>query len=249
VRIHTRPFFSVDQVFGCFAADESDFQVGWMDLTGRTLRGVYHCAVPVARQSLRVHAPVEWDFPAIKLFNRPLVRLLNAVRFRQQRSTDGHVTHVANFHFQVDLLKHWNRFYGRRGFQEYQFSMPAQAGRTLVAEFLLSCRQAGLAPFFAVLKRFGAQPRAGLLSFPHEGYTLMADFEQRPDNQSFFRAFTERVIEAGGRIYLAKDSYLEADQLPRAYPQLEAWRAIVRRHDPRARIQSDLARRLKMKPW
>ena len=248
VRIGTEPFHTIEDMVQRFEEDRSDFQVGWMDLTGRALRGIYYRASAVAAEAQEIRRPIEWDFPTVKLFNRPLVRGLNAARFWRQRRVDE-VTHVANFHFQVDALKHWNRFYGPRGFQEYQFAAPAPVFTRMLASFFAGIRRHRLSPFFAVAKRFGPQARAGLLSFPQPGYTFMADFESRPDNRAFFTPFTELVLEAGGRIYLAKDSYLTADQFERMYPYLNEWRQIVRRYDSKGRIQSDLSLRLRMKPW
>ena len=53
-----------------------------------------------------------------------------------------------------------------------------------------------------------------------------------------------RVLDAGGRIYLGKDAFLEAASLPAMYPRLDEWRAIKADVDPGGLLTSDLARRL-----
>jgi decaprenylphospho-beta-D-ribofuranose 2-oxidase len=54
------------------------------------------------------------------------------------------------------------------------------------------------------------------------------------------------VVEAGGRVYLAKDSRLAPDLLPRMYPELDRFRELRARVDPSGVLQSDLARRLEI---
>jgi decaprenylphospho-beta-D-ribofuranose 2-oxidase len=185
---------------------------------------------------------------AAKLFSGPAVRLLNAVRYRKDVHVD-HVTHVMNVLYPVDALKHWNRFYGSRGFQEYQFVVPPEHGAAAMDEFVEGCRRFKLAPFFAVIKRFGTHERQGTLSFPMPGYTLTSDFEANPANDAFFAWHTGRVREMGGRLYLAKDSAMTPAQFEGMYARIAEWREVVRRLDPGNRFTSDLAARLGIKPW
>jgi decaprenylphospho-beta-D-ribofuranose 2-oxidase len=176
------------------------------------------------------------------------VKIVNALRFAIEKNTNK-TTDYRNFHYPVDALKHWNRLYGSRGFQEYQFLVPADHIKTAYNEFVRSCKKFSLMPFFTIVKKFGTVPREGLLSFPKAGFTMMADFDTRPENQKLFTYFTELLLELEGRIYLAKDSYLTRDQFEKMEPNIEKWRDIVMRYDPQNHVKSDLSVRLGMKPW
>ena len=77
------------------------------------------------------------------------------------------------------------------------------------------------------------------------GWTLAADVPAAvPGLMETLDELDQLVADAGGRLYLAKDSRQSATMFASSYPELEAWRRERDQLDPRHVFESDLSRRL-----
>ncbi len=177
------------------------------------------------------------------LISRPTVRAFNEMWFRKApRDRADELQTIAAFFHPLDGVAGWNKLYGRRGFVQYQFVVPDRS-EAVMPEILELIARAGHPSFLAVLKRFGPG-NDGLLSFPVEGWTLALDMPTSPGLRRLFAELDRRVSEAGGRIYLAKDSRMGPEELRAMYPRLDDFRRVRNRVDPDGVLQSDLSRRL-----
>ena len=65
-----------------------------------------------------------------------------------------------------------------------------------------------------------------------------------PSTVALLRRLDAMVLDAGGRVYLGKDSYLDAATFRAMYPRIETWLAIKAKYDPEGLFTSNLARRV-----
>ncbi|GAB3453464.1 FAD-binding oxidoreductase [Streptomonospora sediminis] len=237
------------------------YSVCWIDLLARGAavgRGILTRArharlgelAPAQRRDPLAYAPrtaaTAPRYVPPRLLNAWSVRAFNAAyHARAPRRERGRIRGLAPFFHPLDAVGGWNRLYGPRGLVQYQFAVPFGAEdelRRIAAELAA----AGAPSFLTVLKRLGPGTPAPL-SFPMPGWTLALDLPaELAGLAGLLRRLDERVLAAGGRIYLAKDGRAAPGAVHAMYPRLAEWRAVRARVDPEGVLTSDLARRLEL---
>jgi len=213
-----------------------EYSVAWIDCLARGRqagRGVFIVGDHARYGRLEVDGRSRLQVPLtppVSLINNLSLRAFNAAYWRAHpgRRTAARVGY-APFFYPLDRLLHWNRIYGRRGFQQYQCVLPDAVAEVALRELLDAIAVSGQGSFLAVLKRCGAIASPGLLSFPLPGASLALDFPQQADLERLFARLDAIVHEAGGRLYPAKDAHMSADDFRRAYP---AWERLEALRDP-----------------
>ena len=240
---------------------DATYSVAWIDCVSRgnalgrgiLLAGEHADAgdlpegTPPFSRKPRFTIGVPLSLPSFTL-NPWTVKAFNALyygRIRQQ-VTESFAT-VHSFFYPLDGIRQWNRIYGRRGFVQYQFVIPEEAGLQPLRSIVKEIASAGTGSFLAVLKAFG-RGNDNDLSFPMAGWTLALDF---PASNAVFRLLDRldsRVLDAGGRLYLTKDSRMKPETMRRGYPELDRFLSLKSSIDPASRLRSMQSTRLGVTP-
>ncbi len=239
-----------DEHIALLDGSEATYTVGWIDATasGASLgRGILEEAetgsglVPPAKRGKRV--PI--DAPAFAL-SPSFVRTFNAAYWRKVPVRGRTVVKpIEDFFFPLDKLHDWNRLYGKSGFYQFQCVVPLEAVGEL-RNILEAVAKSSMASPLAVLKRMGPGA-AGMMSFPMEGYTLAVDLHAAHRPAPLIERLEAMARDAGGRIYLAKDSLASSATVKAMYPAWREWSDVVAKHDPDQTMLTDLVRRLQLR--
>lgn len=152
---------------------------------------------------------IPFDFPPFAL-NRYSVTVFNHLYYQINRLKSGDtITDWDSYFYPLDSLNNWNRIYGRKGFTQFQCVLPENDSKQGIEKLLLTISDSRMPSFLAVLKQFGDQD--SYFSFPMAGYTLALDFPMNDQTEPLMKKLHQITLDYGGRIYLAKDAHLTAE--------------------------------------
>jgi len=167
-----------------------------------------------------------------------MVRTFNWLNYMKHgaRTRTG-IVHPETFFYPLDVVRNWNRLYGKRGFTQYQCVLPGSDDHAPHHRLLQTLRAHRAAVFLCVIKDCGAAGK-GMISFPRPGISYALDIPIDDSIQTLVDALNEVVIAEGGRVYLAKDAFTRAEHFRAMDPRIEAWSAVRRAWDPHGTLRS-----------
>jgi FAD/FMN-containing dehydrogenase len=207
-----------------------EFSVAWIDALaqgGDIGRGIFMRANHASQgpasgdAGAKPKLAVPFDLPAATL-NRHSVGLFNAL-YRSRASSQWKKSRepYGKYLFPLDGIRHWNRMYGKPGFVQHQSVVPRADASARLTEMLAAIAERGEASFLTVLKVFGDQPPAGMLSFARPGVTLALDLPMRGQATLDLLERLDAVVrDAGGAIYPAKDARMSPQTFRASFPNL-----------------------------
>lgn len=221
-----------------------DYQVAWLDLLNK----------PRALLSLATHvAPTRHEFidrspkhrhtlPTLPLrfVNHYLMKQFNRIYY-QQANTNIQRLPLWRFNNPLDQINHWNRLYGKNGLLQFQAVFDEMNASTTLDALITIIKSHRATPTLAVLKYF-TETGIGLLSFTKPGFTVAIDFIHNQQARHAITAMNQLIATLPGKIYLAKDLFLNNQQFTTMYPQHKAFCALLAKHN--SPMGSDLSKRL-----
>jgi FAD/FMN-containing dehydrogenase len=239
-------------------AESADYMVSWVDGFGNG-RGVFEAAWHVHSDDLASLDPA-LQFAQPRTLShlaqrqlkfalaRPFARALAAARYGASRLRGGSsYKTLAEYHFPLDAWTNWETIYRPGALLQLQMALPAAAAKGVFAGWLARAQAERMEPTLVVLKRH--RPDQATLPYLLDGYSLALDFRVGSWNQgaltAMLRTMMAEGLEAGGRLYFAKDALATADMAERSLgaSAVEKFREFLNRRDPHRRLQSALGHR------
>jgi len=255
LRAESRAYPDIDGLVDALreSSTRSPYTMTWSDSTARgdalgrgvLITGDWVEAADAPREPPRWRPPIEMplDLPS-GLIGPWSIPTMNAAYFHVHRRSRVSIQGPRAFFHPLDVIGHWNRAYGRRGFVQYQCVVPIDRDPGIVRRLFEILVRKGGGSFVSVVKDFGAEGR-GLLSFPRPGITISLDLPMRgAKTQTLVDRMNDEVAAAGGRIYLAKDALTRPEHFRAMEPRLALFNEVRRKWDPEARLKSALSVRL-----
>ncbi|MBI8989833.1 FAD-binding oxidoreductase [Corynebacterium meridianum] len=212
-----------------------------------TLAQLEELAPKLAKDPLKFNAPqlvtVPDIFPSFTM-NKLSMIAVGELWWLKSGTYRNQVQNLTQFYQPLDLIGEWNRGYGPKGFLQYQFVVPREAVEPF-KDIIRDIQSSGHYSALNVFKLFGEGNRAPL-SYPMPGWNVCVDFPIKPGLGHFLDELDRRVMEFGGRLYLAKESRTSAENFHSMYPQMQSWLDTRNAIDPNGVFASDLSRRLEL---
>lgn len=212
-----------------------------------TLAQLEELAPKLAKDPLKFNAPQLMKVPDIFpswTMNKLTLSAIGEAYYAMGAPAKNKIKNLTQFYQPLDLIGEWNRGYGSKGFLQYQFVVPTEAVEPF-KDIIRDMQKSGHYSALNVFKLFGEGNRAPL-SYPMPGWNVCVDFPIRPGLGAFLDDLDRRVMEFGGRLYLAKESRTSAENFHAMYPGLAGWLKTRNEFDPTGVFASDMSRRLEL---
>lgn len=232
-------FENIDEFFQLSAESDQDWEytVSWIDCraSDRHLgRGIFYRGnhADVGKLDTReLYKPLiraGFDAPS-GLLNKTTISLFNALIYNKHgKGQKKQLKSAIPFFYPLDRIGAWNRFYGKRGFLQYQCVIPGNDARNGVEALLRTIAASGQGSFLAVLKMFGDIKSPGIMSFPRPGVTLALDFPFLGDATLKLIDQLEKIVfETDGAVYPAKDACVTSEHFAHYFPQIDDFKQYI----------------------
>ena len=217
----------------------NEYTVSWVDIgfdNSDNIRGVYLAGnhsknADYSPKKLRRSREINFKIPFppyICLVNNFTINILNNSYYFLNKNTKEGIQHYRNYFFPLDILKNWNKAYGKKGFYQYQFVVPLKSAEVAISDVINILKKHNQRPALGVLKTFGNIKSEGLLSFPTQGVTLALDFQNKGVSTLNMLNELDKVINFfEGRLYPAKDARMTNESFLKSFPNYDQFEKFI----------------------
>ena len=161
--------------------------------------------------------------------NSFFVKCFNLIKFKYEKNTKKKtLENINSFFYPLDYIKNWNELYGKNGFAQYQFVLPYLNAEKEIKNILSILISENLTPYLAVLKNM--KKDKGLISFSLDGISLALDIPMKPNLKRVINRLDKIVISKNGKIYLAKDNFLNKQNFRKMYKDSKTFLKIRKKY-------------------
>ena len=243
---------SLEETCDIFKENEkSTYSVAWLDCLGNESskgKGIIILGEHDKNSDLKLiknkNFNIGINFPSF-FINKFFISIFNKINHASCNNNSKKVD-LFSYFYPLDKITNWNRLYGKKGFIQYQFVIPADNAVKNIKLILKKFTKLEMYPILSVLKKFGKQNK-NLLSFPMLGYTLALDFKYSNDISKKINQVDEIIADMGGKIYLTKDALMSEKIFKKTYKKWEEFETIREKYGALNKFQSYQSIRLGLK--
>ncbi len=197
--------------------------------------------------------PANSTWAILKYFaNRNSFRLFNNL-FYNYLSFKNKINYISpkyelfnKFNFIHNKLPDIKNIHKPYGFLEFQPLLPRKNIEFYIKQIIKLCIQFKCESILCGIKLHSSDDF--YLSYQLDGYSIGIDIQlkgkKKKDIGLFAKELNDLVSDANGKMYLAKDEYLDKKNFIKMYPQLNNFLKIKKNYDPTDLFTSDLYKRL-----
>jgi len=237
------------------ASHAHEHVTAWIDTLAGGLaegRGVVETADTMAAETrawspMRASASPGWAAAlAARVAPRRLILRASAERRyrRAKAGTSERILPLDRLLFRPEAMAARHR---RQGFTRFHCVLPFEGAAAAIRRLLDIARRGG-GTMDATAQAMGKQGR-GMLTFARPGVGLAFDLPVQAAALELMHRLERETLDRGGRLFPVDDAHLTDHGFAAMYPRLDEFREALGRIDPDMRMQSDLARRLRLRDY
>jgi decaprenylphospho-beta-D-ribofuranose 2-oxidase len=242
-KIEQQKFFFKDlrKLINTIKISKKKYSVAWIDCFSQTktnLNSILYVGDHSKKKIVNLH---KFHFKKEKNINKFILRFVgfflnplfvkyfNFIKFIFERNTKKKTLEDINsFFYPLDYIKNWNELYGKNGFVQYQFVIPYLNAEKEIKNILFILKRENLTPYLAVLKNM--KKDKGFISFSLNGVSLALDIPMKPNVKEVINILNKIIISNNGKVYLAKDNFLDQKNFRKMYKQSKLFLEIRKKY-------------------